>query len=91
VPEELRMAYRLLNNARFLSPEMELRKGIHNMWDLLKTTKRELPRNALVKVIEKRVIRLDLIGSRYIGGEGGRLYTQKLLSRLYAHMESQRS
>ncbi|HEX9878824.1 MAG TPA: DnaJ family domain-containing protein [Candidatus Binatia bacterium] len=37
VPEELRVAYRILKNAHLLTPEVELRKEIHSLWDLLKT------------------------------------------------------
>jgi len=35
VPEELRMGYRVLKNARVLPPELEARKQIHNLEQLV--------------------------------------------------------
>jgi len=35
VPSELRMAYRMLKNAGFLPPEVELRREIHSLSELL--------------------------------------------------------
>lgn len=35
VPEELRMAYRVLRNANYLPPELQLRKDIERVEDLL--------------------------------------------------------
>ena len=40
VPEDLRMAYHLLKNAHVLPPEMELRKDIYSLRDLLKVVKK---------------------------------------------------
>lgn len=38
IPEDLRMAYRMLKTADFLPPELELRKEIHNTRELLEAT-----------------------------------------------------
>ena len=52
VPEELRVAYRVLKNARVLPPEAELLKEIRSLEDLLEYIDDEGERRALAKSIQ---------------------------------------
>jgi DnaJ-like protein len=71
VPEELRLTYKILKNSNCLPMEMELRKQIFNLRQLLNATideetRRELRRelNLLVlkfNVKQRRAIRVDLL------------------------------
>jgi hypothetical protein len=73
VPEELRLTYKILKNSNCLPMEMELRKQIFNLRQLLNATideetRRELRRelNLLVlkfNVKQRRAIRVDLLAT----------------------------
>lgn len=64
VPEELRIAYHILKNAHVLPPEAKLLKEIHTLEDLLKHVEDDGERKAVVKSIQWKVIRLDLLKRR---------------------------
>lgn len=81
VPEDLRMAYHLLKNAHVLPPEAELRKEIHTLQDLLKYVEDDGERKALVKDIEWKFIRLDLLRRRSFSWQTSRFYGKKLVRR----------
>jgi len=81
VPEDLRMAYHILKNARVLPPEAELQKEIHTLQDLLKYIEDDGERKALVKEIEWKVIRLDLLKRRSFSLQISRFYGKKLVRR----------
>lgn len=82
VPEDLRMSYHILKNAQVLPPEAELRKEIHTLQDLLTYIEEEGERKALVKEIEWKVIRLDLLKKRSFSWQSSRFYGKKLVRRL---------
>ena len=88
VPAELRVAYRILKNANLLPPEVELRKEIHGLWDLLKTVDGEGERRAILKDIEERVVRLDLMRRRSMPAGAVRSYTKKILAKLYPSLHA---
>ena len=82
VPEELRAAYRLLKNAGFLPPELELRKDISEAEQLLLHTE-DAAEYARART------RLEMLRSRLSAQRQGRVnfqleehYYQKLLNRL---------
>ena len=86
VPEELRMAYHMLKNAHLLPPEIELRKEIHTLWDLLKSVEGEGQRGAILKDIEQRAIKLDLLRHRSMPLETVRSYSRKLFGKWYPRL-----
>ena len=51
VPEDLRLAYKILKNADCLPPEIEAKKEIRQMEDLLETIPDEKERYKLIKKI----------------------------------------
>jgi hypothetical protein len=81
VPEDLRMAYHIMKNARILPPEAELQKEIHTLQDLLKYVEDDGERKALVKELEWKVIRLDLLKRRSFSVQTSRFYGKKLVRK----------
>lgn len=81
VPEDLRMAYHILKNAHVLPPEAELQKEIHTLQDLLKYIEEDGERKALVKEIEWKIIRLDLLKRRSFSWQTSRFYGRKLVRK----------
>jgi hypothetical protein len=82
IPEDLRMSYHILKNAHVLPPEAELRKEIQTLQDLLKYVEDESERRAMVKEVEWKMIRLDLLGRRSFSWQTTRFYGKKLVRRL---------
>jgi len=64
VPEDLRLSYKLLKNSGFLPPEMELRKEIVSLKDLLSTVDDEGERLKVRRRIYDLALRLDLLLKR---------------------------
>lgn len=64
VPEDLRIAYKLLKDAGFLPPEMELSKEIVSLKELLATVDEEGERRKLRRRIDELRLRLDLLLKR---------------------------
>ena len=81
VPEELRIGYKILKNARVLPPEAELIKDIHILEDLLKHVEDEGERSALAKSVQWKMIRLDLLKRRSLDSGSLRSYGRKLAAK----------
>jgi hypothetical protein len=84
VPEELRVAYHVLKNAHVLPPEAELLKEIHTLEDLLKYIDEEEGRKIVLRNIQHKVIRLDLLRRRSLPMETVRYYGRKLVRKFYS-------
>lgn len=78
VPEDLRVAYRVLKNAHVLPPEAELMKEIHTLEDLLKYVEDPDERRALAKSIQWKIVHLDILKRRSFSLETVRQYGGKL-------------
>jgi hypothetical protein len=81
VPEELRMAYRVLKNAGFVPPEVQTLKDIHALEHLVRTSVDDAARR-------KALARLNLLFSRVAEARGGAslhlddAYYQQVIDRL---------
>jgi hypothetical protein len=84
IPDELRIGYHVLKNANVLPPEAELLKDIHTLEDLLKHVEDEGERRALVKSIQWKVIRLDLLKRQSLDQHTLRQYGRKLVDKFRA-------
>ncbi len=86
VPRELRTIYRILAHAGCLPPEVELRREIRSLQDLLPTIKDEEALRAAVRDINAKITALNIVGSRSGGrtirSEMAQLYAEKLVERL---------
>ncbi len=78
VPGELRVAYKLLKDTGFLPEEMELRKEIWTLRDILCTIREDQERDRLTRRINDRVLRLNLLWKRSISTEAHELNAGKL-------------
>ena len=81
VPADLRLAYHVLKNAHVVPPEVELRQEIRSLKDLLVYIEDESERKAIVKQIEWKIIRLDLLKRRSFSLNTTRTYARKLVQR----------
>jgi hypothetical protein len=81
VPEDLRVAYKILMNAHVLPPEVELLKQIRTIEELLKYVEDGPQKKDLVKQIQWKMIRLDLLKRRSMDLGKVRLYSKKLVSK----------
>lgn len=88
VPEELRMAYRILRNANYLPPELQLRRDIERVEDLLSEVQADAADHEQRREAHRRltVLRMQLDSHR--GRRGAAplwadpLYQQRLLAHL---------
>lgn len=61
VPEDLRMAYKIMKNAGVVPEEIELRKGIVNLYELLNACADEEERKAIRAKISEKQLKYNLI------------------------------
>ena len=85
VPEELRVAYRLLKNAGFLPPELQIRKEITEVEQLLGQIHDAAERGRTLSRLEVLRIRLAASRQRPANFRVEEHYYQKLLERLEHH------
>ena len=82
VPEDLRLAYKLLKDAGFLPPELELRKEILSLKELLSTVDDDEERRKLGRRINDLVLRMNLLGKPSFGRADLEVYVKKLTEKL---------
>jgi hypothetical protein len=82
VPDDLRLAYKLLKDAGFLPPEMELRKEILSLKELLSTVEDDDERLKLGRRINDLVLRLNLLTKRSFDRADHEIYVKKLAEKL---------
>jgi hypothetical protein len=82
VPDELRLAYKILKNAGCLPPELEMQKEIRQMEDLLSDIPDEKERYKLIKKINFHILKLNMArkGSPLL--EKQELYYKKVMDKL---------
>jgi len=82
VPEDLRMAYKILKNADCLPPEIELKKEIRQMEDMLAGIPDEKERYRLMKTINLKITKLNMMGRKSPLFEADQVYYSKLIDKL---------
>jgi hypothetical protein len=81
VPEDLRIAYKILKNADCLPPELQEKKEIRQMEDLLASLPDEKERYKLIKKINFRVMKLDMMGRKSPLLEEQQIYYRKVIDK----------
>jgi len=61
IPEDLRMAYRVLKNAGCIPPELELRKEVLNLRELISTIDDNKERLRKIRELNFKLLKLDEI------------------------------
>lgn len=64
VPEDLRLAYRVLRNAGFAPPELELKKEIVNLKELINTIDDDKERIRKIRELNMKLMRLSILLNR---------------------------
>jgi len=82
VPEELRVAYKLLKNSGYLPPELELHNEIVRLRGLIDAACDEAQRSARVKELNVKLLRFNIMKKRPVNLEGVPEYRDRVMDRL---------
>jgi len=82
IPEQLRMAYKILKNSNFVPPEVEDRKEIKNIRDMLEKTSEESERYRQIQKLNLIITRMNMRKSRPVFLDEDQIYYQKVLDRV---------
>lgn len=82
VPEDLRLAYKLLKDGGFLPPEVEMKKEIVSLKALLATLEDQTSRVKLARRINELVLRLNLASKSSFDRAAQEVYVGKLEEKL---------
>ena len=81
VPEDLRLAYKVLKNADCLPPELLEKKEILQMEDMLAKIPDEKERYKLIKKINFKIMKLNEMGRKSPLLEENQVYFKKLIDK----------
>ena len=82
VAPHLRASYRILKNAGLLPPEMQLRKEVNELRELLNEVQCEEDTRLLVREINEKILASNLLGGFSISSEQEQVYVEKIIKRL---------
>jgi type IV secretory pathway protease TraF len=82
VPEELRMAHKILKNAGYLPPEIEAKKEIQAIEDLLATCEDECTKVKQIKKLNYLVQKLYAMKGDAVSIESQEEYYRKIVERI---------
>jgi TusA-related sulfurtransferase len=81
IPEDLRLAYKILKNADCLPPELELKKEIRKMEDMLENISDEREKYLQIKKINFKIMQLNMKGHKSPLFEEKQIYYKKLIEK----------
>ena len=87
IAEDLRLAHKILKNADFLPPEIELKKEIQRTEDLLSGMKDTAQKHRTLKKLNYLIMKLNAVRDTSIELEIPQHYSLKLVDRLEAKIE----
>ena len=82
VPEDLRMAHKILKNAGYLPPEIEAKKEIQQIEDLLAACEDERTRVKQIKKLNYLVLKLNIMKGDAVNIESQEDYYRKIVERI---------
>jgi DnaJ homologue, subfamily C, member 28, conserved domain len=82
IPEELRMAYKVLKNAGYLPPEIETKKEIQQLEDLLSACEDEQTRVKQIKKLNCLMLKLNTMKGSTVSLESQEEYYRKIVERI---------
>ena len=82
IPEDLRLAYKILKNANCIPPELELRKEIRQMEDMLESIPDEKEKYRHIKKINFKIMQMNMMGKKSPLFEEKQIYYKKLIEKL---------
>ena len=81
VPEDLRMAYKILKNANCVPPEIELKKEIRRMEDMLENLSDEKEKYRQIKKINFKIMQLNMLRKTSPLLEDTEIYYRKVVEK----------
>ncbi len=82
IPEDLRVAYKILRNAGCIPPELEVRKEIITLRDLLRSIEDEEARRDTIRELNYRLLKLGVMGKRMVNLDEFPEYRERILGRM---------
>lgn len=82
IAPHLRASYRILKNAGILPPEMQLRKEVNQLKQLLDQVHCEDDAKQLVREINEKITASNIMGRFSVSSEMNQVYSEKVLDRL---------
>ena len=82
VPAELRMAYKILKNAGFVPPEVELRKEIVSLREMLGQLEDDEERRTLRRQLDYKLLKLNMMRKRPLDLDEFPEYRDRIIDRL---------
>ncbi len=81
VPDELRAAYKILKNAGFVPPEVELRKEIVSLREMLGQLEDDDERRTLRRQLDFKLLKLNMMRKRPLDLDDFPAYRDKIIDR----------
>ena len=81
IPPDLRLPYKILKNAGCIPPELQLKKDIRQMEDMLDSIPDEKEKYRLIKKINYQIMKLNMMGKKSPLLEETELYYSKLIKK----------
>jgi hypothetical protein len=88
VPEELRLAYKVLKNANCVPPELSLKQDIRQMEDLLLSLKDEKEKYKQIKRLNFQILKLNMTRKGPVTFEENQHYYDRIVEKLGNKKES---
>ena len=82
IPEDLRLAYKILKNADCLPPDLLLKREIRQMEDMLENIPDERERCRMIKSINYKIMKLNMTRNRPPLLEETQIYYDKLVDKM---------
>ena len=79
VPEDLRLAYKILKNANFLPPELEIKREIRKTEDLLSNMKDTKEKYRVLKKLNHLIMKYNVLHGRSLMIDIPQHYQEKLI------------
>ncbi|MBI5589914.1 MAG: DUF1992 domain-containing protein [Deltaproteobacteria bacterium] len=88
IPEDLRLAYKILKNAGCVPPEIELKKEIHQTHDLLAAMEDTAQKYRTLSRLNYLILKLNCLRKTSVEREMPQLYASKLATRMDSNPSS---
>jgi hypothetical protein len=85
IPEDLRLAYKILKNAGFTAPELELKREIRQTEDLLSDVSDVAERYRILKKINFLILKFNMMRNGCVSFEVAQHYEANLVDRMVSH------
>lgn len=82
IPEDLRVAYRILKNAGCIPPELELRKEILTLRDLLRTIENDDAKRDKIRELNYKLLKLGIMRGRTVNLDEFPEYKERILGKM---------